>query len=157
MANSKHSRRLQFRLRTLLVLVSIVAVGTAVYLQWGRGPYAAHRAKQPVWSNAFRRILEQADEEPVRLPPRSPNLNSHLERFHLSLKSECLDKRIIFGERSLRNACCEFLAHYHQERNHQGLDNTIFEPSEEAGAITGKIERRERLGGLLNYYHRQAA
>ncbi len=84
------------------------------------------------FSIAFRRILKQADVEPVRLPPRSPNLNSHLERFHLSLKSECLDKMIFFGERSLRNACTEFLTHYHQERNHQGLDNKIIEPSDSA-------------------------
>ncbi len=109
------------------------------------------------FSSAFRRTLKQADVEPVRLPPRSPNLNSHLERFHLSLKSECLDKLIFFGERSLRNACTEFLAHYHQERNHQGLDNRIIEPPEEVGAITGTIECRERLGGLLHYYHRNAA
>jgi putative transposase len=109
------------------------------------------------FSIAFRRILKQADVEPVRLPAKSPNLNSHLERFHLSLKSECLDRMIFFGKRSLRNACTEFLAHYHQERNHQGLDNKIIEPSEEAGAITGKIECRERLGGVLQYYHRAAA
>ena len=62
------------------------------------------------FSIAFRRILKQADVEPVRLPPRSPNLNSHLERFHLSLKSECLDKMIFFGERSLRNAWTEFFS-----------------------------------------------
>ena len=109
------------------------------------------------FSNAFRRTLKQADVEPVRLPPRSPNLNSHLERFHLSLKSECLDKMIFFGERSLQNACTEFLVHYHQERNHQGLDNKIIEPREEVGAITGTIECCERLGGIVKYYHRLAA
>ena len=108
-------------------------------------------------SSAFRRILKQAGVEPVRLPPRSPNLNSHLERFHLRLKSECLDKMIFFGERSLRNACTEYLVHYHQERNHQGLDNKIIEPREEVGAITGTIECRERLGGIVKYYHRVAA
>ena len=80
------------------------------------------------FSSAFPRILQQSDVEPVRLPPRSPNLNSHSERFHLSLKTECLDKLIFFGERSLRNVCTEFLAHYHQEGNHQGLDNKIIEP-----------------------------
>jgi transposase InsO family protein len=109
------------------------------------------------FSAAFRAILEDSDVEPVRLPARSPNLNSHLERFHLSLKSECLDKMIFFGEKSLRNACTDFLAHYHQERNHQGRDNKIIEPSVEVGAIAGKIECRERLGGILKYYHRVAA
>jgi len=69
----------------------------------------------------------------VRLPPRSPNLNSHLERFFGSLKSECLDKMIFFGERSLRNAVGEFVEHYHRERNHQRLANAIIDPGIEAG------------------------
>ncbi len=85
------------------------------------------------FSDAFRTILEPSDVKPVRLPARSPDLNSHLERFHLSLKSECLDKMIFFGERSLRHACNEFLAHYHGERNHQGLGNKLIEPAQEVG------------------------
>ncbi len=109
------------------------------------------------FSCEFRTILKDAGVTPVRLPARSPDLNSHLERFHLSLKSECLDRMVFFGERSLRNACTEFLAHFHQERNHQGLVNEIIRSGDEVGRTTGEIARRERLGGLLNYYHRQAA
>jgi hypothetical protein len=90
-------------------------------------------------------------------PARSPNLNSHLERFHLSLKAECLDKMIFFGERSLRNAVGQFRSHFHSERNHQGLDNNIIEPQEEVGLSCGDIQCRERLGGLLRYYCRSAA
>ncbi len=45
----------------------------------------------------------------------------------------------------------------HAERNHQGLDNEIIEPNEQIGSIAGKIECRERLGGMLKYYHRPAA
>ncbi len=55
------------------------------------------------FSDAFQMIVKDAEVEPVRLPARSPHLNSHIERFHLSLKQECLDKVIFFGERSLRN------------------------------------------------------
>ena len=68
----------------------------------------------------FRTILESVGVEPVRLPPKSPNLNTHMERFHLSLKSECLERMILFGETMLRNAVRQFLVHYHEERNHQG-------------------------------------
>ena len=82
---------------------------------------------------AFRRILAGAGIEPVRLPPRSPNLNAWIERFMRSIKSECLDRMIFFGEDSLRRAVREYLVHYHAERNHQGL------------------------GGMLRYYHREAA
>lgn len=61
------------------------------------------------------------------------------------------------SEKSLRRAVTEFLEHYHAERNHQGLANELIEPSDEVGAVAGKIECRERLGGLLKYYHREAA
>ena len=109
------------------------------------------------FSSAFRSVLEGAEVCPVRLPLRSPNLNAHLERFHLSIKSECLGRIIFFGEKSLRRAVTNYLEHYHVERNHQGLGNEIIEPGDEVGAVAGKIGCRERLGGLLNYYYRDAA
>ena len=94
---------------------------------------------------------------PVRPPAKSPCLNEQQERFFLSLKSECLEKTIFFGERSLRNAIVQYLGYDHTERNHQGLGNGIIEASREVGQVDGKIECRERLGGLLRYYHRAAA
>ena len=106
---------------------------------------------------AFRHLLSNAGIEPKRLPPKSPNLNAYMERFFRSLKSECLERMIFFGERSLRNACHEFVAHYHGERNHQDLDNEIIDPADEVGQADGEIECRERLGGMLRYYHRVAA
>ena len=80
-----------------------------------------------------------------------------MERFFGSLKSECLNKMIPFGENSVWNAVNEYLIHYHEERNHQGLENKIIDPQDERDHLAGKIECRERLGGLLNYYHRSAA
>ena len=64
---------------------------------------------------------------------------------------------ILFGDRSLRNAAQEFISHYHAERNHQGLDDRLIEPGDEAGCAAGKIACRERLGGMLRYYYRRAA
>ena len=64
---------------------------------------------------------------------------------------------IFFGEQSLRKAVQEFVRHYHEERNHQGLENKIIERVDEVGRGEGEIQCRERLGGLLRYYHRQAA
>ena len=104
----------------------------------------------------FRDILQSEDVDSVRLPPRSPNLNAYLERYFGSLKSECLNKMLSFGNPSLRRAVKAFLIHYHDERNHQGLGNRIISPSDEVGATAGKIECRERLGGMLRYYHRAA-
>ena len=105
---------------------------------------------------SFRSILRQSDVEPVVLPPKSPNLNSQLERYFGSLKSECLSRMIFFGKQSLEWAVREYVEHYHGERNHQGLGNFLIEPSDEIGH-PGDIACRERLGGLLQYYHRRAA
>ena len=109
------------------------------------------------FSEAFRVTLEQVGTEAVRLPPRSPDLNPNLERFMRSVKGECLERMVFFGERSLQVAVVAFLAHYHQERNHQGLDNRLIEPGEEVGHTTGEVACRERLGGILRYYYRKAA
>ncbi len=94
---------------------------------------------------------------PVRLPPRSPDLNAYVERFVRSIKEECLDKLIVIGERHLSMAISEYVEHYHAERNHQGLDNAIIAPELEVGELSGPVLRRERLGGMLNFYHRKAA
>lgn len=109
------------------------------------------------FSLAFRSILKDAGVEPVRLPARSPDLNSHIERFHLSIKSECLSRMIFFGEKMLRRAVSSYLDHYHEERNHQSLDNAIITPGVEVGQPKGEIACKQSLGGLLRYYHRQAA
>ncbi|MEM7166704.1 MAG: integrase core domain-containing protein [Planctomycetota bacterium] len=101
----------------------------------------------------FLRILSSSDVKSVRLPRRSPNLNAYAERFVLSIKSECLDKLILFGERSLRRVCDQFVRHYHTERNHQGLENRLIDGR---ATTTGSIRCNERLGGLLKYYHRAA-
>jgi transposase InsO family protein len=109
------------------------------------------------YCDAFRAMLQDAGTEPLRLPPRSPNLNAWAERFVLSIKSECLNKMIFFGERSLNRAGREYLVHYHVERNHQGLDNRLIESTNDVGCAASDIECRNRLGGMLRYYHRKAA
>ncbi len=106
----------------------------------------------------LRTYLEgMTDTDIVLLPPRSPNLNAHLERYMRSLKSECLDRMIFFGQRSLERALKQFVAHYHGERNHQGLGNRIIDPGDEVGKELGDVQCRERLGGMLRYYRREAA
>ena len=106
---------------------------------------------------SFRSYLEREGIKPVVLPPRSPNLNSHLERFFGSLKRECLSRMIFFGESSLLRVVRSYLDHYHGERNHQGLSNSLIEVSEEVGSQMGEIDCHGRLGGMLKYYHRSAA
>jgi putative transposase len=93
----------------------------------------------------------------VRIPPKSPNLNAHIERFLCSLKEECLERLILFGEESLRNAIGEFIPHYNREKNHQGLQTRLIQPGREAAELQGEIACRNRLGGMLRYYSREAA
>ncbi len=105
----------------------------------------------------FRNLLKDEDAKPLLLPPRSPDLNAYIERFMRSLKSESLSRMIFFGEKSLRRAVDAYLRHYHAERNHQGVGNKLIESGEEVGSVAGKIACRQRLGGLLRYYYRDAA
>jgi hypothetical protein len=105
---------------------------------------------------AFDTTLRDGGVTPVRLPPRSPNLNPHAERWVWSVKDECLSKLILVGEPALRTALRAYVAHFHGERNHQGQGNLLLFPEEEARK-NGPVRCRERLGGLLKFYHRAAA
>ena len=107
---------------------------------------------------SFRELIKTGSVNPLRLPTRSPNLNSYAERWVRSVKEECLSRLIVFGESSLRRALQQYIVHYHEERNHQGKDNRILFPSRpEARRNMGAVRCRERLGGLLKYYEREAA
>jgi transposase InsO family protein len=117
--------------------------------------YLIHN-RDPLFTKTFRGTLESAGVRPLRLPSRSRNLNAYAERFVRSIKSECLAQVIPIGEGHLRRAVREYVAHYHGERNHQGIDNRLIDSSVDDARTGGSIECRERLGGLLRYYHRAA-
>ena len=108
------------------------------------------------FSENFDSVFHAAGIEALKLPPQSPNLNAFAERWARSVKEECLDQLILFGERSLRHVLDEYLAHHQHERNHQGLDNVIPFPSQQSSCQEGTIRKSERLGGLLNFYQRAA-
>ena len=88
---------------------------------------------------------------------RCRRTSRYQERFVLSIKTECLDRMILFSERALRRAASSYLTHYHGERFHQGLGNRLIEGDDSVGERSGAIRCRERLGGMLRYYYRQAA
>jgi transposase InsO family protein len=91
----------------------------------------------------------------IRTPFRAPNCNAYAERFVQSIKEECLERMILFGEPHLRRAIAEFVTHYHGERNHQGIGNELIQPLDRAIG-PGRVRRRQRVGGMLNYYYRAA-
>ncbi|MFT7486604.1 MAG: putative transposase, partial [Candidatus Paceibacteria bacterium] len=102
----------------------------------------------------FRNTLKASGVRVVFTPVMAPNCNAYAERFVLSIKSECLNRMIFFGEASLSLAVKNYIAHYHGERAHQGLGNERIHVTAASGR--GPVECAERLGGLLKHYRRAA-
>jgi putative transposase len=109
------------------------------------------------YTHSFGAIIASGQVEPLALPARSPNLNAYAERWVRSVKEECLCKVVLFGKRSLRRALGEYVEHYHSERNHQGKGDVLLFPRDTKIRRAGPVQCRERLGGLLRYYHQEAA
>jgi len=103
----------------------------------------------------FKSILEEAGVNTVLICYQAPNMNAIAERWVLSVKSECLNRMILFGERSLRRALHEFCNHYQAERPHQGIGNQLIN-AEPTAATGDRVIEHERLGGLLRSYERAA-
>jgi putative transposase len=128
--------------------------------EWGflsPGQYLIHD-RDGKYCPAFQQIIDTAGVTRVPLPPRSPNLNAFAERWVRSVKEECLSRLVLFGEASLQHALTQYVEHFHHERNHQGKGNMLLFPAVSQGAKReGPMKCRERLGGLLKYYARDAA
>jgi transposase InsO family protein len=128
--------------------------------EWGflaPGQYLIHD-RDGKYCPAFQQLIETAGVTRVPLPPRSPNLNAYAERWVRSLKEECLSRFIFFSEPSLSHILKEYVAHYHQERPHQGKGNVaLLSSPDQDSARQGSIQCRQRLGGLLKYYACDAA
>jgi transposase InsO family protein len=120
-----------------------------------RAPHVLICDRDRKWSGDVRRQLQEAGTRVVLIPQRAPNANAYAERFVRSIKEECLDRLIPIGERHFRRAVTESVAHYHAERNHQGLDNRLIS-GPPVIQMTSRVRRRPRLGGLLNFYERAA-
>jgi putative transposase len=122
----------------------------------GEARYLIHD-RDAKYIQSFDQILKAAGTAVVKLPPHSPNLNAFAEGFVKTIKTECVEQFVLFGENSLRHVIREYLAHYHCERNHQGIENVIPFPDARLFQQQGAVVKTERLGGLLNFYHRHAA
>jgi putative transposase len=123
----------------------------------GFGPYLLHD-RDTKFCAVFKQMLDDAGIKRVPLPPQTPQLNGFAERWVRSVKEEALSRMILFGERSLHHVLNAYIAHYHEERPHQGKGNVMLFPSVQAEQRSdAPIACRERLGGLLKYYHRKAA
>jgi putative transposase len=116
--------------------------------------------RDPLFTETWTALLKTGGVKCVPIPAQSPNCNPHAERFVKTVRTECLDHLVIFGERHLRYLIKEFMGHYLTERHHQGIGSQIIRPKASPrndNATLAAIGRRSRLGGLLNYYYREVA
>jgi len=96
-----------------------------------------------------------------KVGPKAANMNAFIERWIQSIKHECLDHFLVFGEDHFNYLVSEYVAHYHTERPHQSLGNKPLTGNEPPATLEfdqdEAIACRERLGGLLKHYYRKAA
>lgn len=113
--------------------------------------------RDPLFTKKFRETLRAAGVRSLKLPKRSPNLNAYAESWVRSIKRECLDKMILFGDRHIRHVIGEYVEHYNNERPHQGIGNRLINEPAEPPPRDGPVQCRKRLGGLMRSYRREAA
>jgi transposase InsO family protein len=107
------------------------------------------------YCSEFRQILESSGIQIVLCPPRVPQCNAIAERFVRSIKTECVERFIFLGEGHLRRTFKAYETHYNSHRNHQGMENQLL--MTRVLPVVGRICCQKQVGGLLNYYYRQAA
>ena len=133
------------------LFMGLAAEGSLGFLQGRR--YLIHD-RDTKFSLRFRIVLESAGLGLIKTPFQAPNANAYAERFVRSIKQECLDRMILFGEGHLRHAIDEYMTQYHRKRNHQGIGNELIDAPPSMGI--GVVGSTERLGGVLRYCHRAA-
>jgi putative transposase len=114
--------------------------------------------RDPLFTEAFIAILKAGGVKSVKIPAQSSNCNPYAESSVKTIKYECLNHFVIFGERHLRHLIKEFVEHYLAERFHQDIGGQLIRsvgPMNDNGA-DGKVACRSRLGGILNFYYRKA-
>lgn len=115
------------------------------------------RDRDAKYSKSFDEVFRSEGVRVIRTPIRAPKANAFAERFVRTVRQECLDHILVFGERHLKRILREYGTHYNRERPHRGLSLETPEPKSDQICIDGKIVRVARLGGLINEYHRNAA
>jgi putative transposase len=113
-----------------------------------------------LFTKAWTALLKSSGVKCAPIPEHSPNCNPHAERFVKTIRTECLDQFVIFGERHLRYLVGTFIDHYLTGRYHQALGGRLIRPSASPSndnGTAGAVQCRSQLGGLLNYYHGEAA
>jgi transposase InsO family protein len=116
------------------------------------------RDRDTKFSSPFDEVFRTEGVKIIRTPIRAPKANAFAERWVRTARRECLDHLLFLGRRHLDRVLREFAGHYNAERPHRGL--RLARPSPPTSSIsptTGAVHRRDRLGGMIHEYHREAA
>ena len=116
--------------------------------------------RDPLFTKTWELLLNSDGITSVAIPAQSPNCNPHAERFIKSIRNECLDHFIVFGEAHLRHLVQQYVAHYKAERFHQGMGGKLLTQNADSAndnSTSGTIKTHSRLAGTLNFYQRSVA
>ncbi|MEQ8821207.1 MAG: integrase core domain-containing protein [Sumerlaeia bacterium] len=107
---------------------------------------------------AMKEFWKSEGAEVIQIPAKSPKANAFAEAFIGSLKRECLNHFVCLSEWQLHHIVQTWVEHYNTERPHRGVGmaNEVLEPGVRVQTI-GEIQCRQKLGGLIREYHREAA
>jgi putative transposase len=115
------------------------------------------RDRDSKFTAAFDEVFADNGMRTIKTPVRSPRADSFAERYAGTLRRECLDHLLIYGERHLRQILAEYARHYNEHRPHQSREQRppLHEPGQTID-VTARIERRQVLHGLISEYSRAA-
>ncbi|MBO3752837.1 transposase [Streptosporangiaceae bacterium NEAU-GS5] len=115
------------------------------------------RDRDGKFSKAFDQVFTGGGIQILKILPQAPRANCYAERFAGTLRRECLDHLLIYGEWHLRRVLAEFERHYNDHRPHQSRDQTP--PLHEPGRVidmSAPVRRTKAVSGLNNQYGRAA-
>ena len=119
---------------------------------WETAPWHVIRDRDRVYGKIFTRRLRAMGIRDRPIAPRSPWQNGHAERLIGSIRRECLDHVVVFGERHLRHMLLSYMAYYNKARTHLSLNKDA--PLSRTVHVVGSIHANPILGGLHHHYVR---
>ena len=119
------------------------------------------RDRDGKFTDAFDAIFASLGIEVLKSAPQAPRMNAYAERFVRTVRAECTDRMLITSARYLRRVLGEFVEHYNAGRSHQGAGLGLRAPNDPNNVIPfptppERIQRRQRLGGLISEYRNAA-
>jgi putative transposase len=120
------------------------------------------RDRDSKFTRAFDDVFTADGIQTIKTPIQAPNANAFAERWVRTVREECLDWMLIWGRRHLERVLGEYVRHYNDQRPHRSL--ALRPPRgipsgsvRSAVAVTDRVRRRDRLGGLVHEYYDAAA